>query len=222
MEVAAMRVWMVAMVALVALPAWSQGPPVLELSARAFEGREAKTYYGVALERDGWFLRGVGARKEGSARTGQATLLHGGSDFEFGGTLPAWRGITPQLGVSLPDTASRRQKGAITARLRWEQGMFSVEPQAILGRDALIGVAVGAKKTLSGLVVTGSVTPILSGKNGVSNTTGAALRKTLWEAGITRGNITLGVTNALGPTTGFGLSPSVSGTALLLKVRTRL
>lgn len=208
---------------LLALPGWCQEQvPILELSARVFGGREGVTYYGASLEREGWFLRGVGAKKGASVEAGKATLLHGGSDFEFGGTLPSWRGLTPQLGVSLPDTGSRRQKGAVTARVRWESGMLSVEPQAVLGRDALVGIAVGAKKSVGGFVVSGSITPVVTGKNGVNETTGAASRKTLWEAGITKGSVTLGATNALGTTTGFGLSPAIGGTAVMLKVRMAL
>ncbi|MGC4047696.1 MAG: hypothetical protein QM758_28215 [Armatimonas sp.] len=210
---------------LLALPGWCQGEaatPTLELSTRTFGGREGVTYYGASLERSGWFLRGVGAKKGASVEAGKATLLRGGSDFEFGGTLPEWHGLTPQLGVSLPDTGSRRQKGAITARLRWAQGMFWVEPQAVLGRDALVGIAIGAAKSLGGFTLSGSLTPIVNGKNGVNETTGAANRKTLWEAGITRGSVTVGATNALGTTTGFGLSPSVGGIAVLVKVKVKL
>ncbi len=196
--------------------------PTLELSARAFGGREAATYYGAVLERGGWFLRGAGANQGASVKAGQATLLRGGSDFEVGGQLKPWRGAVPMLAVSLPDTAARNQKGALTARLHWEQGAFSVEPRAVLGRDALVGVALGVKQQRGGLTLSGSVTPILSGKNGVGSLSGLPTRTLLWEAGVTRGNVTLGATNALGPTTGFSLSPSVSGAALLLKVRTTL
>jgi hypothetical protein len=216
------RFWLLALGLLTPVVTRAQEPPTLELSARAFGGREGKTYYGVALERGGWFLRGAGASKGASARSGQATVLSGGSDFEVGGALPPWRGITPSLGVALPDTAARNQKGAVTARLRYERGMLSVEPQAVLGRDSLVGVALGAKKTHGALTLSGSVTPIVSGKNGVSAQTGLPNRTTLWEAGITRGSVTLGATNALGTTTGLGLSPSTSGTALVLKVRVSL
>jgi hypothetical protein len=211
-----------ACLASLAMEARAQEPPTLEASARAFGGREGKTYYGVALEREGWFLRGAGANKGASVKAGQSTVLSGGSDFELGGTLPTWRGVTPQLGLSFPDTAARRQSGALTARARWERGSVSVEPQAILGRSALVGVALGAKKQAGSLTLAGSVTPILSGKNGVSGSTGLPTRKTLWEVGATRGFVTIGATNALGPTTGFGLSPSVGGAALLVKVRISL
>jgi hypothetical protein len=200
----------------------AQEPPTLELSARAFGGREGKTYYGVSLERGGWFLRATGANKGASVQSGQATVLSGGSDFEIGGSLKPFRGATPMLGVALPDTAARNQKASLTARLRYERGSFSVEPRAVLGRDALVGVTLGATKTSGNLTLSGSVTPMVSGKNGVGSISGLPNRTTLWEVGLTRGAVTLGATNALGTTTGFSLSPSAGGTALVLKVRTSL
>lgn len=217
-----MRVWILgaALLGAASAPAWSEDPPpVVSAEARAFGGREGVTYYAATVEREGWFLKGVGARKGASARAGRATVLHGGSDVELGGTLKSWRGLTPQVGVSVPDTGARRQKGALTVRLRGERGGFSVEPQAVLGRDAVVGVALGARKTLGALTLSGGVTPIVSGKNGVSGVTGQSNRTTLWEVGVTRKNWTLGATNALGPTTGMGLSPSAGGAALLVKVR---
>jgi hypothetical protein len=199
-------------------PMMKQEPPVVELSARTFGGREGKTYYGVSLE----FLRGAGATKGASVKAGRATLLSGGRDFEIGGYLPSWHGVVPQVGVSMPDTAARPQGGLYTARLRYERGAFLVEPQAVLGRDTLVGIALGTRKTSGSLTLSGSITPIVSGKNSVSANTGRPNQTMLWEVGATRGNVTLGATNALGTTTGFGLSPAVSGVAILLKVRTVL
>lgn len=216
------RWWSVAPLCALAGPVWCQEVPVVELSARAFNGREAATYYGASIERSGWFLRGVKAEKGFSARAGKATLFRGGSDIELGGTLPAWRGITPQLGVSLPDTPARRQKGAVTARLRWERSGLSMEPKAVLGRDALVGITVGGQRSIGGFTLQGSVTPLVHGKNGVDDITARPERTTLWEAGVTRGNVTVGATNALGSTTGFSLSPSIGGVALIVKVKVAL
>ena len=219
-----MRVWILGAALLgAALPVRAQEPPLASVEARAFGGREGATYYAATLERGGWFVKGVGARKGASVRSGQATILHGGSDFEIGGRLKPYRGIEPQLGAAMPDTGARRQRGAVTVRLRREAGGLSVEPRAVLGRDALVGVALGAKKSLGKLALSGAIIPILSGRNGVNRITGGANRTTLWEVSATKGDITLGATNALGPTTGMSLSPSAGSTAsLMVKVRVRL
>ncbi|MGC4047698.1 MAG: hypothetical protein QM758_28225 [Armatimonas sp.] len=216
------RLWGVVSLCALAGPAFCQEPPVVELSARAFDGREAATYYGVSVERGGWFLRGVKAEKGASVRSGKATLFRGGSDMELGGTLPPWKGITPQFGVSIPDTPARHQKGAVTARLRWEQSGISLEPRAVLGRDALVGIAVGGQRSIGKFLLQGSVTPLVSGKNGIDDVTARPKHTTLWEAGISRGIVTVGATNALGSTTGFSLSPSIGGVALLVKVKVAL
>lgn len=211
-----------------AVPVEAQESGSIEVGLRSFSARENLTYSELTLERSNWTFRAVGARKSTSVRAGQATLLHGGSDFEQSIRLKPWSGILPQVGISIADTGAQRQQGFLTLRALYEKKrsdglQLSVEPRALLGPQGFLGVVLGAEcERGKQLTLTARLTPILLGKNGVNPSTGAARSVALWELGVRRGPVTLGATNALGSTTGMSLSPSLSGSALFMKVRHNL
>lgn len=225
-----LRLALVAFVGCSVIPrVWAQPPLTIEASVRAFGGREGIPYGAFTLQREAWTLRGVASNKTISNRPNQTPLLHGGGDLELARTFTLPMDVEAQLGAAFSDTAAQPRKLHLTTRLRYERAVaekvtLSLEPRGVFGHTTLVGVSLGARAQLDKKsAFLAELTPMLYGRNASAGSTGAATQRALWELGVSRQEgcktITLGVTNALGPTTGFSLSPSLSGSALVLKVR---
>lgn len=214
--------------------AGAQTPPIaVQGELRAFGGREATTYYSGQAEYGALVLRAVGARRRIYERPGDATLLHGGADYEIAARHTFPPGVEGQIGVALSDTAEHHYQGHLTLRARWERPYgervtFAVEPRAVVGNGGtLVGIGLGGTvKLTDALALVGDVTPIVSGDNNRDFRSGDSKRTTLYSIGLQATplrhpdlSVTIGATNALGVTTGTSLSSSLSGSALTLKVR---
>jgi hypothetical protein len=206
-------------------------PLTIEGSVRGFEGREGIPYSALTLQKGDWTLRMAGAKKGASVETGATTLLHGGSDLELARTLKlSQSNITGEIGFSFSDTAAQRKNLHLTARAQWEREISEtvhvfVAPRMVFGNTALVGLGIGARVQMDKQSdFMAQFTPLLQGRNNTAGFTGRAVKHGLWEVGVaikqeSNSLVTLGLTNTLGPTTGFSLSPSIGGNAFVVKVR---
>ncbi|MGC4045634.1 MAG: hypothetical protein QM758_17725 [Armatimonas sp.] len=216
-----MRFLVILGVVLCSSAAWAQGTPLtVSGELRYFGGREGLTYLGLQAERGSWILRGVAADKKTAVLSEQASVQHGGWDVEAAyrrQLSPEWQG---QLGLSYSDTAARSKKVLVTARARWEQDRYFIEPRAILNNGTWVGVAFGASTLVlkNSATVSATVTPMFGGRNAFESD-GKPARRTLWELGISRDRVTVGATSALGATTSMSLTPSIGPAGYFVKVR---
>ena len=146
-------------------------------------------------------------------------ILHGGNDAEIALREKRGGGVW-EIGLARPDTAERQNYLQGTLRYRTERGRWILEPRAVFSKGGtLAGVGVrrespwGADRT-----VFVEATPVIVGNNDRSLATGNSRRTALWGVGVRHKNLTLGVTNALGATTGMSLTPQLRGAAIFVRV----
>ncbi len=207
-------------------------------------GAEGRTYtsgtfgYGVS---EGWELgvRASGAPR-GDSTSGGVTIRTGGRDFEVFAkhSLKSVEGLTLSLGASFPDTPAQDQN-FITAGASYTvpQGdakhRFVVGARGAMRKDSnLWGVSAGVVAPFqSGWEAVADVTAIVQGNNSLTSDGDRARRaifgfgvryRPVTAEGAPSTTFTLGLSNGLGATTGFGLSSALEGKmALTLGVSVR-
>lgn len=206
---------------------------------------EARTYMsasaGFGLS-PGWEvgLRTSGARRGNFAGTG-FTINTGGRDFELYAkyAVAAVPGLTVTGGVSFPDTPAQ-DKQFVTAAAMYalpsegQSHRLYVGAKAAMRADSNIWAVCGGFSAPigSGIELVGDVTGIVRGNNTISTTSGARTKRAVFGVGLRYtpklaegapgASVTLGLSNGLGSTTGFSLSPALGGSmALTLGVSVR-
>lgn len=209
------------------------GKAELKLNGRFFGGDEGMTYgtlelaFGLQPE---W---GAGIRGSfGRFKTFQGNgfqVRHGGSDLEayvrYAPALASGLAITG--GVSLPNTPAQDQAfatGSVVYALPIEASgsKFYIGARGVFRSDStIVGIGGGFDAGLGyGLHLVGDVTGIVSGDNTYSTATGTLQRRAVWGVGLRYQTPTMsrelydlsleaGVTNGIGGTTGFSLTPSL-------------
>lgn len=174
------------------------------------------TYGSLQVENPRFVARLTGSEKRTYSGNG-FQLRHGGSDLEAAYRIPRLEGIW-EVGIARPDTAERRNDIQGTLRLNAAISGWQVTPKAVFGEGGMLaGITVGRELPLGENQVFLEATPIVVGNNTRSITNGQARRTVLWSAGIRHKSVTLGVSNAVGLTTGMSLTPQLRGAALLLR-----
>lgn len=200
---------------------------------RIFGAQEDVTYgtlqlgYGLHDDFD-MMLRGSLAETKGFAGPG-FTIRHGGTDVEL---LGKWRPRSyPHaaftLGLSAPDTPAQNSV-YLTAQALYQRplGSHVVAHFAAKGvfvkDDPIVGIGGGGSLRLSDtLQLVADITGIVSGNNTRSVFTGGKMRREVWGFALrfrphSNSNdltVDVGVTNGTGGTTGFSLTPGLSGSA---------
>ena len=157
------------------------------------------------------------------------TIRHGGHDAELLAKLrtpqhPDW---AVELGVSAPNTPA--QNGTyLTTQFLYQRPLGSratlvFVPKAVFVKDnPLIAIGGGASVRLGNtLQVIGDITGLVSGDNTRSIFSGDKQRGEVWGLALRFTSrsashdvmVDLGVTNGIGGTTGFSLTPGLSGSA---------
>ena len=195
------------------------GAQTLSGDVRALSGAPGGQVYGSLTAEKGRFVVRVTASEKKTYSGNGFRILHGGNDGEVALRVPRSGGAF-EVGLARPDTAERQNQLQGTLRFTTERGRWTLEPRAVFGKGGtLAGVGVrrdspwGEDRT-----VYAELTPILVGKNNRSLSTGNTRRTALWSVGVRRKNMTLGITNALGATTGMSLTPQIKGAAIFVRV----
>ncbi|MBI5707961.1 MAG: hypothetical protein HZC36_13340 [Armatimonadetes bacterium] len=207
----------------------------------SFRGKEALAYTSFAArvgvsERCEGILRGVFASRKTCQVTEGGSILHGGSDVELALKIrlaDRFR-LTFQGGVALPATPTQSDS-VLTAGLMGEAKLASatcyLNPKAVfIDHNAIVGIGLGINVPVrESAQFVGEFTPIISGDNTRSTTTGARQRRNTYSfafrflTGQDRNvSIDLGYTNSLGATTGFSMTPGLGNSgALFIAVTSR-
>lgn len=204
----------------------------IAVDVRVLNGYESgHGYFSTRIERGIGENRSLVIRTTGSDRKTIAgagfALHHGGADYEAALRFRPNAGAPwiASAGIARPDTAARRNSLQATGQLLYRKGALSLNPRGVVGSGgALAGLGVGYERA-SGAKQTLFVeaTPILAGKNDRALSTGLARRTTLWGVGVrfekpgAKHSVTLGITNALGATTGMSLTPQLKGAAISIR-----
>lgn len=213
-----------------------RGEFAFRVGIRSLAGSERAGYGDFAL--DYGVGRGLEIALRGAAGTSRdytlgngGLLRNGGSDVElvaryarpvtFGGRVLR---IGGQVGVAFPSTPAQSEP-LLTLGVLAETDLASgvslfLNPKVIALRDnSVAGFGVGVSTRLyGGLRLVGEVTPIFAGRNTRSIFDGRQRRITPFSLGL-RYRLASGLaidaayTNALGPTTGFSLTPGLGGDA---------
>lgn len=163
-----------------------------------------------------------------SSYYGGLVISHGGTDFELMTKLRSAEhpNVALAAGIAFPDTPAQKV-ATVTAGLLCEAPIGShvtvnFAPRMAAVRTPIVGIGGGLTVRISrNLSVLGDVTGIVGGHNSYSILTGRQVRQEVWGLGVRyirdcgggQWNIDLGVTNGLGGTTGFSLSPGLGGSA---------
>jgi hypothetical protein len=213
-------------------PVPERGRWTLSLDGRFFGGVEDRVFgsgelvYGCS----GTMELGVrGSYSDRGALVGPSfTIHHGGTDVEgFLRYRPAeYPGTSLQVGVAFPDTPAQRGAfvtvGGTAERALGSHVRLVLHPRIVFVERPIVGIGAGVSVKLSDRVeVVGDGTAVINGWNTYSVATGRTRAQPLWSGGVRvslggEGQgmwLTAGVTNALGATTGFGLSPGLGGSA---------
>lgn len=195
---------------------------------RLFRGDENLTYANISLhfglgEGAEGILRGSFAPHDLFALPSSGFIAHGGSDLEImvkqqlkGSENVAW-----MVGMTFNDSPAQSD-GFLTLGVVAGFGSgdvtYSFNPRAIMIQDnTLVGLGFGLETEISsGISFVGDFTALVSGDNTRSVTTGAAIQRNVYGAvlrfdakGPGKFGLDLGYTNAVGNTTGFGMTPSL-------------
>lgn len=202
----------------------------LRLYGRFFGMDEKIAYGGVQFDTGlqpewGLTVRGSFARFA-SFTAGNGTIIrHGGSDIEaLVRFAPAsLKCVTLSLGGSLPNTPAQDQAfltGSAILNHPFEKGSFYFGGSGVFREDSsLIGISGGVSFQLSEeLAIIGDATAVVSGENtyNTSNASeerrhvfGLGLRFTPRGMGSRLASFDLGITNGIGGSTGFALTPAL-------------
>ncbi|MCW5942862.1 MAG: hypothetical protein KIS66_11550 [Fimbriimonadaceae bacterium] len=209
------------------------------------KGDEGRTYMsasaGFGLS-PGWEvgLRTSGARRGSFAGPG-FTIDTGGRDFEIYAkyAITALPGLTVTGGVSFPDTPAQ-DKQFVTAAAMYavpnpgQSHRLYVGAKAAMRADSNIWALCGgfAAPVGNGVEIVGDVTGILRGNNTIGTDSGNRTKRAVFGLGLRytpklaegtpTASVTLGLSNGLGSTTGFSMTPALGGSmALTLGVSVR-
>lgn len=195
---------------------------------RFFGGNESLVYTGLQIDTGlaaswGLTVRGSFAKfKSFAAPT--ATIRHGGSDFEtlVRYSVPTMQGVTVSLGSSVPNTPAQNKPFAtagVVFKAPSTKANLYVGASGVFRKDStLIGLSGGAQAWLSPeLSFVADVTLVTTGNNTFSTTTAQRQRRHVFGAGLRfspnsptlNATIDVGVTNAIGGTSGFALTPAL-------------
>jgi hypothetical protein len=175
--------------------------------------------------------RGTMGAKRALLLPGGGSILFGGSDVElygkYGfGTMSGVR-LGAMGGVSFPNTPAQNQAtGTVGGMASIDLGRrftATLNPRAVfLDSNNIIGIGVGGSYHASEKVhILADWTGIVSGDNTRDTTTGARKRRDVWGAAVRYASpsgdqqieLDLGYGNAIGTTTGFGLTPGLGDSA---------
>ena len=196
---------------------------------RAF-GSSEKTFYGT-LELTGGFQNGFGVTLRGSLAnfvsfTGTGpTIRHGGSDMEamVKYAVPQSNGLMVGAGVSLPNTPAQTHvfaTGEAIYHFPTQGADLYLGGKGVFRKDStLAGISGGFDvHAAPALDVIGDLTWPVTGHNTYNTSTGALERRAVYGVGLRftptmqmRQSVSfdLGVTNGIGGTTGFSLTPAL-------------
>jgi hypothetical protein len=181
--------------------------------------------FGCGFEAD---LLGTFARNSSLDLGSVGNIGYGGSSGELliKYRLPISFDASIEAGLDDSNTPAQPAKVAtvvgVSAGFPIAQGLSGyINPKLIaLQSNTLVGISLGATykidRTFS---IFGDWTPLVSGDNTLSSSTGDRQRVSLYSAGIRINNLApkldldLAVTNATGQTTGFSLTPNLGNTA---------
>jgi hypothetical protein len=155
---------------------------------------------------------------------GGTTVRSGGTDEELAlkykvdSVIP----VSAQVGLSYVHTPAQTDRLAATlgasAEYAPQPGLrFYANPRAVLlDKNSIVGFGLGASlRVVEGIDLIGDWTPILAGQNSIDTQTGTRSRGQLYSVGlrfrkfVPNGTLDVGVTNAVGSTTGDSLTPTV-------------
>ena len=184
---------------------------------------------GAFAERQSRALTGAGS---------SGAIRHGGSDVEIAARYRPGRqpaddrfAYAAQVGVSFAGTPAQDDTfltlGAMASARIGDRGTAYLNPRAVLIDDnTLVGIGMGGFVRLSDqFALLADFTPLLSGDNTRKTTTGQPSRRDVFGFGLRFGpsataadaadarrdrwDVEVGYTNAVGRTTGFGLTPGL-------------
>jgi hypothetical protein len=211
-------------------------PPLNSAWARAdvrVFGSSEKTTYG-GLEVGAGLAKGLGLILRGAA--GQFsdfpqpgfTIRHGGSDIEamLKYSPPELNGLSLSAGVSQPNTPAQKNAfftGEALYRLPITGAdVYLGAKGAFRNNSSIVGISGGfSAHAAPGLDFIGDVTGIITGNNTFSTSTGNKLRRAVYGLGlrfstfvVPKQSLTFeaGITNGIGNTTGFSLTPALGNT----------
>ncbi len=161
--------------------------------------------------------------------TGFASIRHGGNEFEF---LAKFRpmhttNIAAEIGLTIADTPAQKDV-FFSGQLPMEHPLghrltLYLVPKAVLIKDnALVGLGGGLHvRVTNQIALVGDVTGILAGDNTRNAFTGNRESAEVWGVAIRYTpnplnysfTMDLGVTNGLGSTTGFSMTPGLGGSS---------
>lgn len=201
----------------------------LRADARLFGSSEKTVYGGLQLDAgvgNGFAvtLRGTAANFKSFDGTG-FTIRHGGSDIEalVKYAVPQSNGLMIAAGGSLPNTpAQNKLFGVVEAAYRFptREADFYLGGKEVFRKEALAGIFGGVDfRVAPGFDVVGDVTVPVTGHNTYSTDTGSLARRVVYGAAVryspagnsktTPFTVDVGITNGLGATTGFSLTPAL-------------
>jgi hypothetical protein len=210
------------------------GPGQYDVTAefRGFGGSD-KLAYGT-LEANGGFGNGLGlvlrssfSRVAGFSTSG-GTVEYGGTDYEaqLKYAIPSVSGLALMGGFSAPNTPAHHTLFGTASALY----SYPLQPvnlyagaKGVFGSNtSLVALCLGFDyKFQADFHLVGDGALVVTGDNTYSTSTGNAERSSLYgvavryspsQAGLLRWSVDLGVTNALGGTSGFELTPSLGST----------
>ena len=204
------------------------------LDVRTFGGDEGITYFSAGAKTDFDGKCRLVARTT-LAKHGHTTVTdgsgavihHGGNDFELG-VEHDWTpdaSFTGYVGLAYADTPAQDKKFAMTGRLDWHHSMdansqISANVRAVgLDSNTIVGIGAGWEyETPEGGGFSAKGTDVVAGENTRSTFDGKREKRNLYETAVRytpKGSTvtySVGYSNTLGRTTGFGLTPSLGNT----------
>ena len=199
----------------------------------AFGGSDSLARTGVALKygvAQNWEIRlaGTFGAFDSAGLPSGNSLGFGGSDgnFVLKHSFPGCMSTSLEVGLGYADTPAQERKLATLLGASMGYGIVSgcrvyVNPKLVeLQDNALFAVSLGAVvDVVPGVSLYGVWTPLFDGTNAVSEIDGSGSRQQLYAFGVRfdkwmKGvSVDVGVSNMIGQTYGFSLTPSLGNTA---------